>query len=71
LDLSFNAIKEISGLDTLVNLTDLSLYNNQITGLKGLDNCKLLNVLSIGNNKIPSYEVITTYFGKGMKFKNL
>lgn len=28
LDLSFNAIKQIDGLDTLVNLTDLSLYNN-------------------------------------------
>lgn len=71
LDLSFNAIKVIDGLDTLVNLTDLSLYNNQILSLKGLDNCRLLNVFSIGNNKIPSYEVITSYFGKQMKFKHL
>ena len=28
LDLSFNVIKEIEGVDSLINLEDLSLYNN-------------------------------------------
>jgi len=30
LDLSFNNIKVISGLDKLTELMDLSLYNNQV-----------------------------------------
>eukprot|EP00961_Rhodomonas_salina_P134463 1808765-Rhodomonas_salina.1 len=38
LDLSFNEIEKIEGLETLTKLTDLSLYNNFIKELKvGLD----------------------------------
>ena len=29
-DLSFNNIEKIEGLDKLVNLTDISIYNNKI-----------------------------------------
>lgn len=51
-DLSFNVITEITGLDTLRKLEDLSLYSNKITKLQGLDNCTKLNVLSIGRNEL-------------------
>lgn len=34
LDLSFNNISEISGLDTLTNLTTLSLFSNRITQVR-------------------------------------
>lgn len=37
LDLSFNLISEIEGLDKLVELTDLSLFNNQLKAMGGLD----------------------------------
>lgn len=75
LDLSFNSIKRIEGLETLVNLTDLSLYNNQVSVLDGLQNCSKLNIFSIGNNQIKSFEEIISYFGragdKKTKFKYL
>lgn len=38
-DLSFNNIEVIEGLENLVNLEDLSLYDNKISQLGGLDNC--------------------------------
>jgi hypothetical protein len=48
LDLSFNRITHISGLDTLTKLVDLSLFNNQITKIENLDKLTELNVLSLG-----------------------
>lgn len=48
LDLSFNHITEIEGLESLTALQDLSLYNNRITAISGLDSMAALNVLSIG-----------------------
>lgn len=75
LDLSFNRITKIEGLETLVNLTDLSLYNNQITQLEGLHNCAKLNIFSVGNNLIRTFEEVLSYFGKGadkrIKFRYL
>jgi Leucine-rich repeat (LRR) protein len=62
-------------LDNLVNLTDLSLYNNQISIIDGLLGCANLNILSIGNNEIKSFEEVINYFGrvgdKKTRFKNL
>ena len=58
LDLSFNAISKIEGLDKLTRLSDLSLYHNNITKIEGLDKCKEMNVLSLGRNKIKSLESI-------------
>jgi len=40
LDLSFNCIKEITGLNNLVNITDLSLYNNQIVKVENIEKLK-------------------------------
>jgi len=69
LDLSFNKIKKIKGLEELANLTDLSLYKNNIKEIKkGLDFCTKLNVLSLGANEIVSYEPMVTTL---LKFKNL
>jgi Leucine-rich repeat (LRR) protein len=48
LDLSFNRITKIEGLDTLTKLVDLSLFNNQISDIENLDKLKDLNVLSLG-----------------------
>lgn len=57
-DLSFNNIKEIKGLEKLKNLQDLSLFSNFITKIENLDGCALLNVFSIGNNKLENYESV-------------
>lgn len=56
LDLSFNNIEKIEGLETLVNLTDLSLHHNQIHTLEGLDALTKLDVLSIGDNQLETLE---------------
>jgi len=52
LDLSYNQISEIKGLDYLYNLKFLDFYNNQITEIKRLDNLNKLNYLDFGNNRI-------------------
>ena len=52
LDLSFNNISEVNGLDALTNLTTLSLFANRITQLGGFDTLTNLQVLSVGNNLI-------------------
>ncbi|XP_035888770.1 dynein regulatory complex subunit 3 isoform X3 [Phyllostomus discolor] len=51
-NLSFNNIEAIEGLDTLVNLEDLSLFNNRISKIDSLDALVKLQVLSLGNNHI-------------------
>lgn len=48
LDLSFNRITALEGLDNLAKLQDLSVFNNQISSLQGLDKLQSLHVLSIG-----------------------
>jgi Leucine-rich repeat (LRR) protein len=53
LDLSFNRITKIEGLDTLTKLVDLSLFNNQISDIENLDKLKDLNVLSLGGGFNP------------------
>ena len=48
LDLSFNKITKIEGLETLTKLTDLSLFSNQISEIENLDTLVNLNALSLG-----------------------
>lgn len=55
LDLSFNKIAKIEGLDKLTKLVDLSLFNNQIAKIENLDQLKELNVLSLG--KLRSHQL--------------
>ncbi len=48
LDLSFNKITKIEGLEALTKLVDLSLFNNQIAEIENLEKLTELNVLSLG-----------------------
>ena len=50
LDLSFNSITFMEGLDKLVNLTDLSLFANKIEVVQSLQTLTNLNVLSLGES---------------------
>uniref|UniRef100_A0A673WW02 Dynein regulatory complex subunit 3 n=1 Tax=Salmo trutta TaxID=8032 RepID=A0A673WW02_SALTR len=67
LDLSFNNNEEIEGLDSLVKLEDLSLYNNRISVIENMDTLLNLHVLSIGNNFLAQLENVIYL----RKFKNL
>lgn len=51
-DLSFNNIEVIEGLDQLVKLEDLTLFNNRIQRLENMDTLTELHVLSVGNNEL-------------------
>ena len=54
----------MEGMEKLVNLTDLTLYNNKISTIDGLQNCIKLNIFSIGNNLIASFQEVIAYFGR-------
>lgn len=64
LDLSFNMIVKIEGLNKCTSLTDLSLFKNRITVLSGLEELKELNVLSVGSNMIVNLEETIFYLQK-------
>jgi Leucine-rich repeat (LRR) protein len=64
LDLSFNLIEKIEGLEYCTKITDLTLFSNHITQLSGLENLKELNVLSIGSNKLKNLEDTIKYLQK-------
>ena len=61
LDLSFNSIEVIEGLDRCSKITDLSLYSNHIKTLSGLESLHDLNVLSVGKNKLSNLEDTIKY----------
>lgn len=48
LDLSFNTISSICGLQNLTALQDLSLFSNNISSLEGLEPLSQLCALSMG-----------------------
>lgn len=52
LDLSFNRIREIDGLDNLVNLEKLYLSSNRITKIENVNHLINLKMLELGDNKI-------------------
>ena len=64
LDLSFNLITKIEGLDKCTKLTDLSLFKNRIQTLTGLEHLTQLNVLSVGSNMLGSLEDSIDYLRK-------
>lgn len=52
LDLSFNHIRFIEGVSTLINLTDLYLINNKLTIIDNLQTLTNLTMLELGSNRI-------------------
>jgi Leucine-rich repeat (LRR) protein len=70
LDLSFNLIDKIEGLEKLTKLTDLSLFSNNISQITGLQTLSKLNVLSLGSNKILDYVEAIRYL-YNMRLGNL
>lgn len=66
LDLSFNLIEKIEGLESLYQLEDLSLFSNRITKLENLDALINLNLLSVGENEIYSLDDTVKYLA-GLK----
>lgn len=58
-DLSFNNIAEVgTGLQSLVNLRDLSLAHNQLTDISGFQSLCQLQSLSLANNKLDTLEQV-------------
>ena len=58
LDLSYNKIKEIEGLEGLL-ITELNLEGNEISSLRGLTKCPRLSILNIAQNNIVSLAPLT------------
>lgn len=58
LDLSYNNIKEISGLDGLF-IQELALRGNQLVSLSGIENLACLTTLDVAHNKITSFEPLS------------
>ena len=48
LDLSFNSISKLEGLDKLTRLTDLSLFSNKLERIENIQTLEELVVLSLG-----------------------
>lgn len=56
LDLSFNRIKKIEGLDSLTKLELLNLTDNKISAIENMDSLQKLTNFGIANNLIPQLE---------------
>ena len=61
MNLSFNQIDEIKGLDTLINLRYLSLGYNKITEIKGLKNLTNLSTIRLEGNPLVFIEGYRDY----------
>ena len=58
-DLSFNNIEVIEGLDKLIKLKDLTLYNNRISKIENMDSLSELHVFSVGNNNLKQLDNVS------------
>ena len=52
LDISFNNVRVIKGLETLVKLEKFFLINNKIKKIENLDHLTSLTMLELGDNRI-------------------
>lgn len=59
LDLSYNNIEKIEGLDTLVKLQDLILFNNRISVIENMDALLNIEIISLGNNLISQLDSVS------------
>lgn len=57
LDLSFNNISKLEGLDKLVKLTDLSLFSNKLEKVENIQTLTELVVLSLGKTCLLSHSL--------------
>ena len=65
LDLSFNKIRKLEHLDTLVNLQKLFVIHNKISSIRSLSNLSQLTMLELGDNRIVVCDVsIPIYISK-------
>ncbi|KAL8438942.1 hypothetical protein Efla_005077 [Eimeria flavescens] len=55
LDLSFNHLQTLDGLECLSNLTDLSVSHNQLTSFRGLEGCNSLSIVAATHNRISGF----------------
>jgi len=62
LDLSFNRIREIEGLEHLINLKKLFLSSNRITKITNVNHLSNLQMLELGDNKIKVCLFIIIFF---------
>ena len=60
MDLSFNRIKEIKGLETLTSIRKLYLSANRLRKMENLETLTTLEILDVGDNKIRKIENIDT-----------
>lgn len=58
LDLSYNAIESLDGIEALTNLKELDLSNNKITSIEGLQNMSNLEVIKLYGNSIDNIDIL-------------
>ncbi|KAF3439439.1 hypothetical protein FNV43_RR17717 [Rhamnella rubrinervis] len=58
LDLTFNKLTSLEGLQSCINLKWLSVGNNKLESLKGIESFTKLTVLNAGNNKLKSMDAV-------------
>lgn len=70
LDLSFNRITKIEGLDNLLNLKKLFLSSNKISKIENLNHLVNLKLLELGDNKIrvSAFDFLLFLLGKSLFF---
>lgn len=56
--ISGNSIKEITGMDTLVNLRCLDIENNKLQKITGLRNCLMLETINASKNELGNVQNI-------------
>ena len=71
IDLSFNNIKNISGLENLLRLKDLSLAHNLIEHVTGLNCLSQLQVLSLGHNLLADLRGTVLYLRQMSNLQSL
>lgn len=52
LDMSFNILRKIEGLERLTRVKKLFLLHNKISNIGNLENCTVLEMLELGSNRI-------------------